>query len=339
MESVIRQFFGHQDNVKCAPFGNGHINDSFKLEIKDADTPGNFLLQRLNHLVFTHPEFVMENIRLVSNYLADPNYPLENLAPIPDRDGRYLYRNKEGDYWRAFPFFENTVAFDTAETAEQAYEAAKAFGTFAHALADLDASTLRPTIPGFHDGQKRLTYFLELLKKAVPGRLATAQKEVEAIVKNQFIFKKIASLRLPLRIAHHDTKINNVLFDITTARAVCVIDLDTVMPGIVLSDFGDMMRTYTSPTDEDEADLSKVEMRRPFFEAIWEGYLEAMGDLLSEVEQKNLAEGGAWLTLMQAVRFLGDYLQGDVYYKTDYPEHNLVRARNQLALFHSMRLF
>ena len=337
MESVIRQFFDFQNLISLAPFGSGHINDTFRVEIQQYEAAKSYLLQRLNHQVFRQPEAVMRNIRLVAEHLSRQDYRLENLAPLPTADGRFLHKDDAGNYWRVFPFFENTVTFDKVDTPEQAYEAARAFGAFARALDSMDASTLQPTIPGFHNGEKRLEYFREVLSRAIPERLAAAQPEVEEVLQNQLIFKKIASLKLPLRVIHHDTKINNVLFDAATMRAVCVIDLDTVMPGIVLSDFGDMMRTFTSPTDEDETDLSKVEMRLPVYEAIQAGFLEEMGTLLTHVERESLAEGGRWLTLMQVVRFLADYLEGDVYYKTHYPEHNLVRTRNQLALFRSMR--
>jgi Ser/Thr protein kinase RdoA (MazF antagonist) len=336
MESIIRQFFDFQELIGFAPYGTGHINDTYRVTIRIGESVKNYLLQRLNHNVFRQPEAVMQNIRLVAEHLSRQDYPLENLAPVPTLDGRFLHRDEAGNYWRIFPFFEETITFDKVETPEQAYEAAHAFGSFARALDSMDATKLQPTIPGFHKGEKRLAYFLDVLKRAIPERLTTAQAEVEEVLQHQLIFKKIASLKLPLRVIHHDTKINNVLFDAATLKAVCVIDLDTVMPGIVLSDFGDMMRTSTSPADEDEADLSKVEMRKPFYEALLAGFLSEMGDLLTPVERDNLAEGGRWLTLMQVVRFLADYLEGDVYYKTHYPEHNLVRSRNQLALFRSM---
>ena len=335
MEPVVSQFFDFQHFVSLAPFGTGHINDTYTLEIREGEAPKSYLLQRLNHNVFRRPEVVMQNIRLVAEHLSRQDYPLEILAPLTTGDGRLLHRDEAGNFWRVFPFFEKTVTFDKVETPEQAFEAARAFGVFAKALNDMDPSQLQPTIPGFHDGEKRLAYFLDVLKRAIPERLETARAEVEEVLQNQLIFNKIASLRLPVRVVHHDTKINNVLFGAATLKAACVIDLDTVMPGIVLSDFGDMMRTFTSEADEDEADLSKVGLRLPVFKAMTEGFLSEMSGLLTPAERENLVEGGRWLTLMQVIRFLADYLEGDIYYKTNYPEHNLVRTRNQLALFHS----
>lgn len=318
------------------PFGTGHINDTFKIEIEEGDSKKSYLLQRLNHLVFHQPEVVMRNIRLVSEHLSRQAYPLDILVPLPALDGHFLHRDASGNCWRVFPFFEKTTTFEQVDTPEQAFEAARAFGAFARALDGMDASQLQPAIPGFHDGLARLAYFKKVLKNAIPERLAEAKSEVVEVLQNQLIFNKIAALDLPLRVIHHDTKINNLLFDAHTLKPVCVIDLDTVMPGVILSDFGDMMRTFTNAAGEDEADLSKVDMKMPVYEALSEGFLREMGSLLTPAERDNLAQGGRWLTLMQVVRFLADYLEGDVYYKTKYPAHNLVRARNQLALFRSM---
>jgi Ser/Thr protein kinase RdoA (MazF antagonist) len=338
MKEIISQFFDYAGFVRCQPFGSGHINDTFRLEVQSEGLSRPWLLQRLNHQVFQQPDVVMENIRLVSEYLsAQPTYPLQVLCPVPALDGRLLHRDAAGNYWRVFPFFENTISFDRVETPEQSFEAARAFGCFARALNGMDASRLRPTIPGFHDGLRRLAYFMEVLERALPDRLSNAGEEVASILAESSMFEEVDRLPLPLRVIHHDTKINNVLFDASTRKAVCVIDLDTVMPGIILSDFGDMMRTFTNAAGEDEADASKVFMRVDVYEALSEGFLSEMSDLLTPAEREHLPGGGLWLTLMQAVRFLADYLEGDVYYKTAYAGHNLVRTRNQLALFRSMK--
>ncbi|MFQ5446530.1 MAG: phosphotransferase enzyme family protein, partial [Saprospiraceae bacterium] len=313
------------------PFGTGHIHDTFKV----ATGAGSYLLQKMNRQAFSAPELVMHNIQRASEYIAGKPYPLKNMRPIPARDGQLWQQDAAGDYWRMFPFFENTVAFDHVNSEELAFEGAKAFGTFAKALDGLPAGALRLTIPGFHDGPKRLAYFKNAVKKATPGRLEMAASEIETLLRHQALFGQIAEAGLPLRIMHHDTKINNVLFDAGTKKAVAVVDLDTVMPGVVLSDFGDMMRTFANTAAEDEAVIEKVALQMPIFRALCEGYLSEMGGLLSPLEKKWLPEGGRWLTLMQALRFLADFLEGDVYYKTNYPEHNLVRARNQLALFKS----
>ncbi len=337
MEPIIKQFFDYQQLVSLSPFGTGHINDTYRLEIRKSGQLQTWLLQRLNHQVFRQPAAVMDNIQLVSEHLASQPYELKILSPRPTLSGKYLYHDEAGNYWRVFPFFENTVTYDRVETQAQAREAASAFGAFARALNSLDAAQLQATIPGFHDGEKRLVDFLTVLENAIPERLAEAQAEVDTILRNQLIFKKVAELKLPLRAIHHDTKINNLLFDASTGKAACVIDLDTVMPGIVLSDFGDLVRTSVSLADEDEADLSKVQFRQTIYDALVEGFLAEMGGLLTPAELGALPLAGPWLTLMQAIRFIGDYLAGDVYYKVKYPKHNLVRGRNQLALFEQMK--
>lgn len=337
MEQITHQFFDYQQLISLTPFGNGHINDTYRLEIVEAGKPQTWLLQRLNHHIFRQPDAVMENIQLVAQHLANQPYEMKILAPRPTRSGHWLHHDEAGNYWRVFPFFENTETYERVETEVQAHEAARAFGAFAKALDKLDASQLKLTIPSFHDGEKRLADFLAALENAIPERLAEAKTEVGKILNNQLIFSEIASLNLPIRAIHHDTKINNLLFDKKAGKAICVIDLDTVMPGIILSDFGDLVRTSTSLADEDEADLSKIEFRKTIYEALLEGFLAEMGGLLTPAERNALPLAGPWLTLMQAVRFLGDFLVGDIYYKVKYPQHNLVRGRSQLALFEQMR--
>lgn len=337
LEHIVRQFIDFQLFVNAVPFGAGHINDTFKVTVKQNDKLLCYLLQRINHQVFQQPKQVMKNISLVAQHLSHQSYPLKILTPFSLKLGGWVHQDTQANYWRLFLFFKNTITFDKVESEVQAYQAAKAFGAFAKALNDIDVSMLHATIPGFHDGLARLAQFKEILKKAIPQRLKEASAEVEMVLDNQLIFNKIAKLNLPLRAIHHDTKINNMLFDKDSLQPVAVVDLDTVMPGIILSDFGDMVRTFTCTADEDEADLEKVEMRPAYYKAVLEGFLFAMGSMLAPAERENLKEGGPWLTLMQAMRFLGDYLAGDVYYKIKYPDHNLVRAKNQLALFRSMR--
>lgn len=333
MEKIILQFTDFQRLVEAKPFGQGHINDTFRVTVIENGEQKNYLLQRINHDVFHQPQAVMENIRLVAEHLSKQDFPFKNLAPIPTRSGQLLHVEGERNHWRIFPFFENTFTFQQVETAEQAFEAARAFGAFAKALDGMDASALQVTIPHFHDGVFRMRKFKEILAAAKPERRKAANAEIEEVLRSEDVFEKVAALKLPLRVVHHDTKINNLLFDSDGLKPVAVVDLDTVMPGIILSDFGDLVRTSVSPVDEDEADLTKVVFRKEVHKALSEGFLSEMGALLTPPEREHLPTGGTWLTLMQAVRFLGDYLAGDVYYPTKYPEHNLVRTRNQLKLF------
>ena len=336
-ENILHHFFDFNKLINATAFGNGHINDTYKIELKINNRIEIYLLQRLNHQVFSEPFLVMENIQQVADHLSKKKYQLKILSPILTLKKQLLYKDSGGNYWRVFNFIKNTIAVEKAETPEQAYEAAKAFGAFAKALDDIDISLLKTTIPGFHDGEKRMADFMLALKNAPSKKIAAAKKEIAGVLQQKAIFKHIAALKLPLRAIHHDTKINNLLFDKTTMKAAAVVDLDTVMPGIVLSDFGDMVRTFASTADEEERDFTKVEIRADIYGALTEGFLSEMGNLLTDAERRSLHEGGPWITLMQAVRFLSDYLKGDVYYKTKYPDHNLHRAGKQLALLRSMQ--
>jgi len=318
--------------MDARPFGTGHINDTYKVTSGN----GSFLLQKLNGRAFASPEAVMQNIRRVGEHISSQPYPLRNMSPMTAHDGKFWWLDGDKNYWRMFPFFDGTLAIDHVETEEQAFEGARAFGAFAKALRDMPPETLHCTIPGFHSGPERLAYFYKVIKRGTPERLKPAGEEIETVLKHKALFGQIAKVGLPQRIMHHDTKISNVLFDAKSLKAAAVVDLDTVMPGIVLSDFGDMMRTITNAAAEDEVCPGKVAMRMPIFRALSEGYLSEMGDTLTSLEKKWLPNGGRWLTLMQAVRFLTDYIEGDVYYKTKYSDHNLVRARSQLALYESM---
>ena len=336
MENILHYFFDFDHLEESLPFGNGHINDTFKISLRQNGISNNYLLQRFNDNIFKQPQSVMENIQLVADHLLKNDYPLSILKPFKTKKRELIYLDKNGSYWRVFNFFENTYSYDKVETAAQAYEAAKAYGAFAKALNGMVISDLKTTIPDFHNSKKRMADFLLATKNGERKRIAKAKKEIDFVFKHEYLFKKINQLNFPLRAVHHDTKINNVLFDKTTKKAVAVVDLDTVMPGTLLSDFGDMVRTFSSAVDEDEKDFSKVKMRADIYQALSEGFLSEMGGLLTSIEKEHLPEAGPWLTLMQAVRFLGDYFLGDVYYKTKYPTHNLVRAKNQLALFQHM---
>jgi len=336
-ETLLSSFIDFEELVSAMPHGNGHINDTYKAIVLREGQPHSYLLQRFNDRIFKHPEEVMANIQMVANHLSQQEYPLTILQPYPTRSGSLLQKDGQGDLWRLFDFIENTIAHEQVASPQLAFEAAKGFGAFAKALGNIKATELNETIPGFHDGEKRMADFRAVLLVANGQRLAAAKTEIDAVLEHSSIFKKVSSLDLPLRAIHHDTKINNVLFDKNTGKAACVIDLDTVMPGTILSDIGDMVRTFTGTANEDEADLSEVNVRMDIYDALSEGFLSEMSDQLTAEERDHFYLAGIWLTLMQVVRFLGDYLAGDVYYKTKYPGHNLVRAKNQLALFLALR--
>ncbi|MBV6439356.1 MAG: N-acetylhexosamine 1-kinase [Saprospiraceae bacterium] len=334
-ELLARCFFRFDRWIGAAAFGSGNINDTWRIEFEKNGVIEVWLLQRLNHRVFRDPAAVMRNIQLVCEHLAEGDYPFTVVAPVAALDGRFLQNDKEGNYWRVFPFLENTFTPGNLTNAEIAYEGARAYGAFARALRNFPAASLEETIPGFHDTDRRWETFLKVLEENPSGRADTSKAEIAAMFAAKPLFDRISHLKqsgaLPQRVTHNDTKAGNVLFDSNTRKALAVIDLDTVMPGTILSDFGDMVRTFAPDRPED--DPGSVTLRSDILEALQRGFLEQTGDFLTSSEKENLLPGAAWITGEQALRFLTDWLAGDTYYKIRYPEHNLVRTRNQLALF------
>ena len=341
LDSLALAFFRFDRWIGASPLGNGHINDTYRIDFEENGAARAFVLQRLNHEVFRQPEAVMDNIQRVTGYLAaQPGYPLAALAPVPTLGGHSFHRDPAGNYWRVFPMLENTFAPETIASPTEAREAARAYGAFARALRDFPAHTLADTIPGFHDTDRRWQVFEEILDKNPVGRCISAQPEIEAMRRAKPVFDQISSLKssgvLPLRVTHNDTKAGNVLLDSATGRAVAVIDLDTVMPGTILSDFGDMVRTFVPSRYEDDPDTENLTLRTDILDALTDGFLSETADFLSTVEREHLLLGASWIVGEQALRFLTDYLAGDPYYKTRYPDHNLVRARNQIAVLSAL---
>ncbi|MEZ4942284.1 MAG: aminoglycoside phosphotransferase family protein [Saprospiraceae bacterium] len=336
LEFIVQRFFNPDDTPETDPVGAGNINDTFRVAFEQAGKTHSWLLQRLNHQVFTDPEAVMHNIRLVAAHLSrQPDFPLAVPAPLPGLDGRLLQRDAAGNYWRVFPFFENTYAPEQLPDAAVAFEAASAYGRFLGALRDCSAENIRETIPGFHDTDRRWEQFLATVREDPAGRVIGVSAEIKLLHDLKPVFDEVSSLKqsgaLPLRVVHNDTKAGNVLLDTATGKAVAVIDWDTIMPGTVLSDFGDMVRSFTPDVVEDVA--GPVHLRKEILDALTHGFLETTEDFLTDTERRHLLLGARWIIGEQALRFLTDYLAGDRYYKIRYPEHNLVRARNQLALF------
>lgn len=337
LTTLARRFLGFDRWIDAVAFGNGNINDTYRVGVEQGGVSVYYLLQRLNHHVFRDPEAVMRNIVSVCNYLLQQDYGYRIVAPLAARDGHFLQRDASGNYWRMFPFLDNTYAPEGQADVDIAYEAARAYGAFARALRDFPAESLSETIPGFHDTDRRWDVFLNVLDEDPAGRVNATQAEIEAMLAAKPVFDRISRLKksgaLPLRVTHNDTKAGNILFDNSSHRALAVIDLDTVMPGTVLSDFGDMVRTFAPDRREDAPE--EVRLREDVLDALQRGFLEETGAFLLSAEKENLIPGAAWVVGEQALRFLTDWLAGDVYYKIRYPEHNLVRARNQLALFKS----
>lgn len=342
LQKVIDAFSFDGPVEQLKPFGGGHINDTLLLTTSRGTQ---YILQKINTNVFTKPDELMENIFSVTEYLkkrlvecgGSPNR--ETLTFILTRDGEQFYKGAEGA-WRAYRFQNGLMALNAARTPKDFYESGKAFGKFQALLKDYPTETLNETIPHFHDTPVRMQQLRDAAENAQADRVAAAKSEIDFVLDRAASTHIIMDLQeegvLPIRVTHNDTKLNNVLLDPNTGEGVCVIDLDTVMPGQAIFDFGDAIRFGASTAAEDEADLSKVELDLDLFEAFTQGYLEGCNGVLLPAE-KDLMPTGAWMmTLENGSRFLADYLNGDVYYKTAYPDHNLVRARNQFKLVREM---
>jgi aminoglycoside phosphotransferase (APT) family kinase protein len=321
----------------------GHINSTFRASYRQPDhSIRRYIFQSINRNVFKDPFAVMRNVEKVTRHIngkvlrvkADLGGQTLNLFPA--RSGCAWVEDDQGGVWRCYNYIEGCVTYDIVENTRQAYQAAHAFGAFQDLVSDLDAADIAETIPDFHNTRKRYARLMEVAEKDPAGRLEGVREELGFITRREavvdILLDKAAAGQLPLRVTHNDTKINNVMIDADTDEAICVIDLDTVMPGLSLYDFGDLVRTATSPAAEDETDLSKVEMQMPMFEALVRGYLEAAGKSLTETEIACLAVSAKIMTLEVGIRFLTDYLEGDVYFKVRHQNHNLDRCRTQLKL-------
>ena len=291
-----------------------------------------YVLQAINSQVFKNPANIMENIQRVADYLESSDYPRMVLRPIKTKDEQNFYQSQSNEYWRLFPFFENTFSINRVDSAEQAYRAAYGFGEYVRYLTDLPPNELHVTIPDFHNTPFRFQAFQQSIKKATLRRKKLAQTLIKDLLGLQFILKKYTSFSHALRVVHYDTKINNVLFDSNTSKVKVIIDLDTLMPGLLPYDFGDMVRTYTSSVDENGTEMSEVYVRKVVLEAVTTGYLEGIRNAIRPIEKANLYNGAALVIYEQALRFLSDYLLGNVYYLVKYESQNLIRAKNQLVL-------
>jgi hypothetical protein len=341
VRAVARHFQITGEFLEAAPYGSGHINDTYCAVFDQGGTRVRYIFQRVNHNIFKNPVALMENVQRVTTHLAgkvagQPEANRRVLTLIPARDGKAFYRDAEGNHWRVYVFVEKARTFDAVESAEQAFKAAKAFGQFQKLLADLPAPRLHDTIPDFHHTPKRFAALEQAIAADVANRATLAQPEIEFALRHKAICSVLLDAKLPERVTHNDTKFNNVMLDDATGEGICVIDLDTVMPGLALYDFGDMVRTTTSPAKEDERDLSKVKMQFPMFEALTRGYLSSAGEFLTPVEKKFLPFGGKLITFTIALRFLTDFLAGDVYFKVHRDSHNLDRCRTQFKLVESI---
>ena len=327
---------------------NGHINTTYRACYRSEDgLEERYILQRINDYVFKDPAQVMRNVEKVTRHITwkllrrRRDAAGQTLNLFPARGGRnYIILPEEGGMWRCYNNIEGTHTYDVVENTRQAYQAGFAFGSFQDLICDMNPEDIRESIPDFHNTPKRYADLLKSVEADVMGRAAHCQAELELLKSWENRYSRIVDMmatgEIPTRITHNDTKINNVMLDEETDDAVCVIDLDTVMPGSVLYDFGDMVRTATCMAQEDEEDLSKVKMEMPFFESLAEGYLDAAHGFLTQKEVEFMPFAGWLITTEIGIRFLTDYLDGDLYFRTSKPEHNLIRARNQFKLAQSI---
>lgn len=347
IDEVVAQFQTEGKAVEKMPYGNGHINDTFLVVCETAEGKGKrYILQKMNHSIFKAPEQLMENVVNVTGYLrkvivsqgGDPER--ETLNVVKTGNGSSFYVDQKGDYWRMFLFVEGTVCLEMVESEKDFYDSGVAFGNFQKMLADYPAKTLHETIPNFHNTPSRFKDFQKAVQEDKMGRAVLAKEEIAFALERESDTRVLTDLlqtgELPLRVTHNDTKLNNILFDADTKKAICIIDLDTVMPGLSHYDFGDSIRFGASTGAEDEKDLSKVELDLTLFEAFTKGYLEGCGGSLTEKEIEMLPMGAKLMTYECGIRFLADFLVGDVYFKIHRDGHNLDRARTQFKLVKDM---
>jgi len=347
LERVGREFEIAGTFLRAAPHGAGHINDTFLTEYEQSGRRVRYVVQRLNRRVFPDPVGMMENIRRVLEHLhgrittrSSEEGERRTLTLVPARNGGGYCRDEAGEIWRTYRFIEGSRSVDVAESPRQAYEAARAFGAFQKMLIDLPGPPLKETLPGFHDTPRRLEVLQAAVSADTENRASQAKAEIGFVFRRSDLAGRLLRLRaegtLSERVAHNDTKLNNVLLDAITGESLCVIDLDTVMPGLGPWDFGDLVRSAANPAAEDEQDLKKVHLDVTLFEGIARGWLEALSGVLPSSERAALVKAAMGITLECGARFLTDHLAGDRYFRVHRPGQNLDRCRVQLALLRSM---
>ena len=326
--------------TSTVPHGNGNVNDTFLLSREKGGAVTRYTVQRINHEVFKDPEGLMENFARVTEHLGQKlsveTTPRRSLRLIRSQDGRPFVQDSCGNYWRMMEYIDGGESAEIPESPRQAYQAAKAFGEFQAQLADLPGPPLLQTIPDFHNTRKRFNDFRRVVTEDPVGRTNEVRDLITFAIARESLADAIKEENFPVRIVHNDTKLNNILLDKKTGEGICVVDLDTVMPGCTLHDFGDLVRTAACSAQEDEPDINRIQFLPEIFEALVESYLDATNCFLSPLEVDHLAIAPQVLTYELALRFLADYLEGDIYFKVKRPGHNLQRARAQLRLLASM---
>ncbi len=345
LKEIFEYFKAEGTFLKGETYGSGHIHDTFRIETAEADKD-NYILQRLNNKIFKNIPELQHNIEKVTVHLRNKlslipgsDVKRETLTLIPSKEGRTWIQDKEGNFWRMYIFISNHNSYNVVDNDDKAYEGGKAIGRFQAMLSDMPGNELFETIPSFHNIEKRLVTFIEKIKEDPVRRVSSVGREIDHVLKRADEMKVILKLgeagKIPLRITHNDTKFNNILLD-KNDKALCVIDLDTVMPGYIHYDFGDAIRTAANTASEDENDLSRVKLDIGLFKAYAEGYLSETAKTLNDIEIEYLAFAPRLMTYIIGVRFLTDFIDGDNYFKIHHELHNLQRARVQLSLVMSM---
>ena len=338
MQEILNAFRLKGSPVFCQRFGEGHINETY---LTTCDTGLSYILQKINTNTFKDPVGLMENVSAVTDFLAkNADDPRGTMRIIYAKDGKPYHVDEQGAYWRMYDFVPSSICLQKAETTRDFYNTGLAFGRFQKLLADFPAETLHESIPKFHDTRDRFRQLHEAVENNRSGRLDTCQPELEFALAREkeagVIVEALESGAMPWRVTHNDTKLNNILLDYDTHEPLCVIDLDTVMPGSALYDFGDSIRFGAATAAEDEQDLSKVSMSLELFEVYTKGFLAGCGGSLTELELQMLPMGAKMMTLECGIRFLADHLNGDVYFRIHRDSHNLDRARTQFKLVADM---
>lgn len=335
LPKVTRQFSPVGAELHWRALGSGHIHDTFLVSTEEGPL---MVLQRLNTTVFPVPERIVDtHLKVYHHLAAQQDFPLRLPAPVPTQAGEWLYFDAAGAPWRGLAYLDNTYAVEQSTSPAQTRQAAEAVGIFLRGLEGLSTETLQPALPGFHDSLARFGHFEAAVANNPVDRLSLVAKEVTFVRDESAVFHLVKKLEFPERVVHTDPKIGNLLFDSRTHAVVAVLDWDTIMPGAIPADFGDMVRAMACTEGEDEADFSLVDLDETLFQALAEGFLPPLKDVITPLEIDNLVTGARWIILEQMMRFLTDFINGDVYYKTAYAEHNLVRARNQMALYQAVK--
>ena len=330
LQKLVAKFFPGNEMSSIEPLGKGLINDTYL--VSGSGSPLPFVLQKINKQVFSDPEVVMQNFLIISDHLTrrSPSNEYRSLTIINSRKGRPYVTDQDGNYWRAMEYLENSSTLKTVRNSQLAYKSAKAYGNFIKRLGSLDPMLIQDTIVNFHQYQDRIEKFESALSINYKNRISHCKEQIAKLKDRQHYISDVEKLHLPARVIHSDAKIDNILFDADEKEALMVIDLDIAMRGPAMYDYGDMVRSFTNSLREDDPAINKIRIRKKVLKSLTDGFITETKEMLTTEEKRNLYMGPFLVVYIQALRYLTDYLNGDIYYKTSYPAHNLTRTNNQL---------